>query len=173
MRTGAELIGKPIYGITDGRQIGNVKDLCLDKSLKKVMCFNIGQMGLLGRKAQLVRREDVMVFGVDSILTKDSDVVIESGQEIDINTMVRRESLRGRDVLTVGETRIGKIQDVILDDELHIIGFELGRVYVEGPIADRGTIARVALLDIQPKDENLIIDFSIAEDQDLGVVAYT
>ena len=173
MRTGAELIGKPVIGITDGRKIGDVKDLYLDQTLKKVICINIGQVGLLGRKAQLIRREDVMVFGIDSILTKDSDVIIESGKEVDISNMIRRESLRGRDVFTVGETRVGKIQDVILDDELHIIGFELGRIYVEGPIADRGTIARVALLDTQPVDENLIIDFSIAEDQDLGVVANT
>ena len=62
---------------------------------------------------------------------------------------------------------------MIFDDELHIIGFELSRIYVEGPIADRGTIARVALLDFEPKNENIYIDFSIAEEQDLGVVAYT
>ena len=86
-----------------------------------------------------------MVFGVDSFLTKDSYVIIESGKEIDTNNMVKRESPRGRDVLTDGETRIVKVQDVILDDELHIIGFKPGRIYVEGTIADRGTIERVAL----------------------------
>jgi uncharacterized protein YrrD len=169
MHLGIELIGKPVFGITDGRKIGEIKDLYIDQKLKKVYYLNIGQMGLLRRKVLIVRREDVMVFGVDSILTKNSDVAIESGKEI--VHMISRETLRGRDVLTVGDTRVGKVQDLILDDELHIIGFELGRIYVEGPIADRGTIAREALLDIQPIGESLIIDFGTAEVQDLGVVA--
>ena len=105
-----------MIGITDGRKIGDVKDLYLDQTLRKVICINFNQVGLLGFKAQLVRREDVMVFGVDSFLTKDSYVIIESGKEIDTNNMVKRESPRGRDVLTDGETRIAKVQDVILDD---------------------------------------------------------
>lgn len=68
MHTGFELIGKPIFGTTDGKQIGEIKDLYLDKTLKKVVDMKISQAGLLGRKVQLVLREDVMVFGVDSTL---------------------------------------------------------------------------------------------------------
>ena len=158
MLTGTDLIGKPVFGITDGRKIGEVKDLYLDQNLKKVLYIKIGQVGLLGRKAQLIRREDVMVFGIDSILTRSSDVVIENGKEI--KNVIQREYLRGREVLTVSDTRVGKIQDIFLDDELHVIGFELGRIFVEGPIAERGASAREAGLDTQPKNENLIIDFS-------------
>ena len=158
MLTGTDLIGKPVFGITDGRKIGEVKDLYLDQNLKKVLYIKIGQVGLLGRKAQLIRREDVMVFGIDSILTRSSDVVIENGKEI--KNVIQREYLRGREVLTVSDTRVGKIQDIFLDDELHVIGFELGRMVVEGPIAERGASAREAGLDTQPKNENLIIDFS-------------
>ena len=168
MHTGAVLIGKPVFGITDGKKIGEVKDLYLDPALKKAIYIKIGQAGLLGRKALLIRREDVMVFGIDSILTKDSDVVIENGKEI--KDAIQRENLRGRDVLTVSDTRVGKIQDIFLDDEFHVMGFELGRIFVEGPIAERGAIAREAILDTQPKNENLIIDFSIAEEKDLGVL---
>jgi sporulation protein YlmC with PRC-barrel domain len=68
MHTGFELIGKPIFGITDGKQIGEIKDLYLDQTLKKVVDMKISQADLLGRKVQLVPREDVMVFGVDSTL---------------------------------------------------------------------------------------------------------
>ena len=72
MHTGFELIGKPIFGITDGKQIGEIKDLYLDQTLKKVVYIKISQAGLFGRKVQLVHREDVVVFGVDSTLPEIS-----------------------------------------------------------------------------------------------------
>jgi uncharacterized protein YrrD len=69
MRTLADLIAKPVIGITDGCKIGSVKDLYLDKIFMKGICINLNQAGLLGRKVQLIRREDVILFGIDSILT--------------------------------------------------------------------------------------------------------
>jgi hypothetical protein len=40
---------------------------------------------------------------------------------VGISTLIRRKSHGGRDVLTVGDTPVGKIQDVILDDEMHTL----------------------------------------------------
>jgi len=41
MRTLADLIAKPVIGITDGCKIGNVKNLYLDKNFKKGICINL------------------------------------------------------------------------------------------------------------------------------------
>lgn len=43
MRSGIEQIGKPVFGITDGKKIGEVKDLYLGQNLKKVIYIRIGQ----------------------------------------------------------------------------------------------------------------------------------
>lgn len=173
MRTGLELIGKPIYSITDGRYVGTVKDLYLDEDLRKVQCIHLGLQGMHSRGSIIIRREDVEVLGIDAILIKDSNVLIERGELIDSSTMIRREALKLREIFTAGGTRVAKIRDVILDDELHIAGFKLGRVYIEGPIAKRGSIARVSILENHSRNGKIIIDFSIAEDQDLRVASYT
>ena len=36
MRPGKDFVGKPIYSITDGQHLGNVKDLLLDVELSSV-----------------------------------------------------------------------------------------------------------------------------------------
>lgn len=50
---------------------------------------------MLGRKAQLIRREDILVFGIDSILTRSSDVIIENRKEI--KDVIQHKILRGRE----------------------------------------------------------------------------
>ena len=52
MRLGKELIGKPIYSLTDGRHLGNVKDLYLDLDVVTLNGIFLGHEGLFNRKAR-------------------------------------------------------------------------------------------------------------------------
>jgi sporulation protein YlmC with PRC-barrel domain len=43
MRLGKSLIGNPVFGITDGRKLGQVKDLYLDDDLTSVVGLFLGR----------------------------------------------------------------------------------------------------------------------------------
>lgn len=167
MQAGKDLIGKPIFSISDGRQLGTVKDLYLDTGLNLVAGVFLGAQGLFSRKSLLIERSNVMVFGVDAILAKHSDAVTDSSKAAEWAKWMRRDRMQGRQVATAGGTKVGTIDDVILDEAMRIIGFRLLRVFVEGPIAERRAVAREAVIEPGNEDEVMIIDLSKAERQSL------
>ncbi|MBC8249335.1 MAG: PRC-barrel domain-containing protein [Anaerolineales bacterium] len=168
MQAGKDLIGKQIISISDGRQLGTVKDLYLDSSLNLVVGVYLGAQGLFSRKSLLIERNNVMVFGVDAILAKHADAVTDSSKAVEWAKWIRRDKLQGWQVATAGGTKVGTIDDVILDEAMRVIGFRLLRVFVEGPIAERRAVAREAVIEAGNEDEVMIIDLSKAERQSLG-----
>ena len=168
MQAGKDLIGKPIFSISDGRQLGIVKDLYLDTGLNLVTGVFLGPQGLFSRKSLLIERNNVMVFGVDAILAKHSEAITDSSKAAEWGKWIRRDKLQGRQVATAGGTRVGTIDDVILDEAMRIIGFRLLRVFVEGPIAERRAVVREAVIEPSNEDEVMIIDLGKAERQSLG-----
>ena len=163
MRNGEDLIDKPIYSITDGKHLGDVKDLYLDPSIDGIMGVFLGRGGLFSRKDRLIKRENVQVFGLDAILVKNGNVVLDSSQYAPAANWLRRESLQNRDVDTPGGTKVGRIGDVIVDEDARVIGFSLSRVMVEGPIAENRIIARAAMVDTGNEDGVMTVDISRAE----------
>jgi hypothetical protein len=109
----------------------------------------------------------VSVFGIDAVLLRSHEIVTDSSEVPEWTTWVRRDRLHGRQAATAGGTRIGTIEDAILDDSMQIIGFRLGRVFVEGPIADRRVVVRSAVIDVGREDDLMIVDLGKAERQDL------
>ena len=55
------------------------------------------------------------------------------------------------------------IDHVILDDEARVLGFGLGKVYSQGPLAERKTIARDAILSLGNTKESMTINLAQAE----------
>jgi len=167
MQAGKDLIGKPIFSISNGRQLGTVKDLYLDTGLNLVTGVFLGPQRLFSRKSLLIERSNVMVFGVDAILAKHSEAVTDSSKAAEWAKWMRRDRIQGRQVATVGETKVGTIDDVILDEAMRIIGFSLLRVFVEGPIAENRAVVREAVIEAGNEDDVMIIDLSKAERQSL------
>lgn len=165
MRLGKELIGKPIYSVTDGRFLGNVKDLYINDTLYWLAGIHLGTEGLLKRKSLLIHRDHVVVFGVDAVLVQKADVITDDKELTAASSWLRLSDLRGREVDTPGGTKVGSIGDVMLTEEAHIHGFTLGRVFVEGPIAELGTIPRDALIDTGKEDGRMTIDLPKVEQQ--------
>jgi sporulation protein YlmC with PRC-barrel domain len=79
---------------------------------------------------------------------------------------VRRDHLQGKEITTSGGTKVGTVDDIIVDKDMNVVGFHLGRVSVEGPISDSRSIARDAFTDVEGEDA-IIVDLSIAEQQSL------
>lgn len=163
MRFGKDLIGKPIYSIVDGRYVGEVKDLYVNKDLYWMTGIHIGHEGFIKRKSLIIKRDNVVVFGIDAILVNDADVVREEKDVAELGKWLRLDKLRGREVDTTGGTRIGLIGDIIMGEEGHITDFMLSKVFVEGPIADKGIIPHGALIDTGNEDKIMTIDLPKVE----------
>lgn len=158
MRLGKDLTGKLIISVSDGRIIGNVKDLYVDSDLTGLTGIYVGHEGLIKRKSLLIPRDSVIVFGIDAILVKKTDVITSDQELTDVGNWVRLSKLRGRDVDTPGGTKVGAIGDIILSEEGQITGFSLAKVFVEGPVAQQGTIPREAMLDTGDEDGVMTVD---------------
>lgn len=163
MRVGKELIGKPVYSVTDGKQLGVVKDVYLDKDIEMLNGIFLGQEGLFNRKSNLIARENIAVLGLDAVLTSDSDIVTDSNVFPEVESWLRREDIQGREIETAGGTKVGTVGDVLFDEEAKIIGFALSRVNVEGPIAENKMVLKEAVTNAGGVDGVVIVDLAKAE----------
>jgi len=163
MRLGKDLIGKPIISITDGRLLGSVKDIYINDELYWLSGLFLKNEGMIRRKAHIIPRETVVVYGLDAILVKNSESVTTDKDYDDAEQWLRLEKLRGRSVDTPGGTKVGNIGDVILDEEGRVTGFALGKIFVSGPIAEERTIPREVLVDTGNDDDAMTIDLAQVE----------
>ncbi len=163
MITSKEHANKPIFSITDGKKLGEVKDLYLDQDMRQVAAAFLGKEGLISRKSLVIARSAVQVYGVDAWLVTGSDVVTGPEAIPESGTFTLIGDLRGRELQTEGGTKIGVIDHVILDDEARVLGFGLGKVYSQGPLAERKTIARDAILNLGNTKEPMTINLAQAE----------
>lgn len=166
MRLGKDLVGKQIISVTDGRSLGNAKDIYISSDLTDITGIYLGSEGLIKRKHFLITRADVVVFGIDAILVRTSDVIAEENDLPESVAWVRLSKLSKREVDTPGGTKVASIGDIILGEQGNITGFALSRVYVEGPIEKNGTIPRTAVIDTGGEDGVMTIDLTRAENPD-------
>jgi uncharacterized protein YrrD len=169
MRFGRSLIDNPVYNVQDGRTLGKVDDLYLDKELNTVAAIYLGGEGLIKRTPVFIRRCDIQLFGVDAILV-DETTIVYRGEEIQTaGQWIRLKDLQGRDVDTPGGTKIGRVRDVVLDGTARVTGIGLTQIAVEGPIAESKVVAREALVDVGQEDGTMTIDLAVAERESLVV----
>ena len=94
MFTGKHHIGKPIISVSDGRRLGTLKDLYLDLEFTKVVGLSLGSEGLFSRKELCIERSNVLVFGVDAILVRQDDVIVDGAPTCESGTWLRRDRSR-------------------------------------------------------------------------------
>ena len=165
MQTAKSSIGRQVISISDGRRLGIVKDVYLDSGLEAVAGVYLGPEGFLSRKSLQIRRSDLLVFGPDAILAKHSNVVIEGTKTSESAKWVRRDRLHGWRVATAGGTRVGTVGDVLLSDDMRVVGFSLSSVQVEGPVEEKQVITRDCLLDTDFENDLFTIDLAVAENR--------
>lgn len=163
MRPGKDLIGKPIYSMDDGQHLGTVKDLYLDLDLGALTGLFLGHEGLISRKPRLITGDNIAVLGQDAILAKDAFAVVDNITIPEVENWIRRETVQGRQINTPGGTRVGTIADVLLNKKGQILALSLDKVYVEGPVAEKGAIARSAIIETGGREGVMTLDLSKAE----------
>jgi len=115
------------------------------------------------------------------VLVKTAGVVTDDTELAAAKNWLRRDKVAGRDVDTPGGTRLGVLGDVLVDATGRVTGFALGRVFVEGPVAEKRIIDRSAVLDTGSVDGRMTVDLSrlesalidtpalLPEDQDIPI----
>jgi uncharacterized protein YrrD len=164
------LENKALISITNGKKIAQVKDVYLDAEAARLVAVLLGHEGLLHRKTMIIDRASIAVFGIDVWLAMGPDVVTKMSRSDAAAAWIAAGSLRGHAVTTDGGTKIGAIEDVLLDENMKVAGFVLGKLQVKGPLAVRKYIARSAVKNtgllasgLGGRPEPIIIDLAKAE----------
>lgn len=163
MITTRELSNKPLISITDGKKLGEIKGLYLDLDMRQVAGIFLGTEGFINRKVLAIPRSSVQVYGIDAWLVSGPDTVMTLDDIPDSATFTLVSDLRGREVQTEGGTKLAAVEDVLLDNESRVLGFTLGKVYAEGPLADRKIIVREAVADLGDEDKPITVILAQAE----------
>lgn len=163
MITAKEQSNKPLISITDGKKLGEIKGLYLDGDMRQVAGVFLGTEGLIKRKTLALARSSVQVYGVDVWLVSGSDQVVALDAIPDSATFTLVSDLKGREIQTEGGTKLAIVEDVLFDSEARVLGFALGKVYSEGPLAEKKAIVREAVIDLGGKDKPMTVILSQAE----------
>lgn len=163
MATTKEYAGKILVSVTDGKHLGEVKDVYFDTEITKVTAAHLGKSGLINRKSLVVELSHVKLFGLDAWLTDASDIVIAKDDVPGAETYLLADTVRGRDIQTDGGTKLGTIGDILIDASNNVVGFALSKVNVEGPIAEAKTIARAAISNLGSDSTPMIAILEKAE----------
>lgn len=164
MRSATSLTGKRIISMDNGSDLGTVKDAYFDAGIDSVVALFLGNEGLWSRKATLIPRSAVTLFGNDAILVTQSDVVTDSTQ-VDITLWVRRDRLPSRLITSTGGTKVATISDTLIDDQGNVKGFMLAKVFVDSPATEGRFIPRDVVLDVGSATSPMTIDLAKAEQQ--------
>lgn len=170
MRVAQELINNPIISVKEGKELGKLQDFYLDQKLGSITAIYVGKEGLLSRKETLIKWEDVVTLGADALLVNEANVVLETDQASEIDDYVRRDDLIGRPIDTPGGTHIGRIGDIVVDEDATVAGFSLSQTYVSGPVAENRAISRSAMVDTGNEDGVMTAKLTEAEEANLKVV---
>lgn len=163
MAAGKQLVNKQLISLTDGKKIGEIKDLYFDEQLSRIVGIYLGSEGLINKKHFAMDRGDVQVLGIDAWLVKASDVSIPAEDLPGADRLILYSGLRGREIVTEGGTKIGAVDDVLFDTEGVIVGFALNKIVVQGPLAERKVIAREAISTIGSQSSAMTANMALAE----------
>ena len=136
IRLSAELRDKPVISITNGKIIAKVKDLLIDPAAVAISAVLFEEGGLLSRKTRIIPATAVQVWGEDVVLITGPDVLISKEQlPCHEQCLSVASQIKGRSVVSQDGTRIGEINDLVIDDEGRVVGYDLSKVFVEGTVA--------------------------------------
>jgi uncharacterized protein YrrD len=154
---------KPLISLTDGKKVGEVKDVYLDAELNRVTAVFLGKEGLLNRKALLIDKAHITVMGIDAWLVSGADKVANAESVPGAESWMLAGDLRGREIITEGGTRVGTIGDVVINEQGQVLGFAFDKVLVQGPLSDSKRIARGAITSIGGRTNAMTTELAQAE----------
>lgn len=173
MQEGKTLMDKSVVSVDEGRLVGTIKSLYVDRELTTLRAVGLAGKGMFNRQKMLVQREPIVMFGRDALFVKQSNVAVEDGQLAEFGSWLRLADLKGRRIETPGGTKIGTIGDILHDQQGQILGFTFDQLLVQGTLADKGYLSRGCVVEVATPEELMTIDLTKAEQQTIGQPAPT
>jgi uncharacterized protein YrrD len=131
-----ELQGKPIISVTDGSIIAKVLDVLVDPdALRVAAAVTAKGGGLLKREVGLdvIPSDEVQVWGRDVVLVKRPDAIVKDSELPGSQAWLSVSGqVKGRDVVGDDGTRVGQLNDVVIDVEGQFVGYDLAQPFVSG-----------------------------------------
>jgi uncharacterized protein YrrD len=162
MAAGKQILNKQLISLTDGKKLGEIKDLYFDEKLTKIVALYLGSEGLLNKKHFALDRATVQVMGIDAWLIS-GDKTVPAEMLTDAERLIMYSDVRGREIVSEGGTKIAAVDDVLFDAGGDIVGFALSKLEVKGPLADRKMIARSAISTIGSSTSAMTANMAQAE----------
>lgn len=144
MHLSRALQGRSIVSVTNGQIVAKVEEILIDPTTRQVAAVITSKGSLLKREPgiEVIPGEAVQVWGRDVILVKQPEVIVKKdtlpGHE---DWLTVSDQIKGHDVVGTDGTRIGQLNDVIIDAAGQLVGYSLARVFIQGPVAQSKRIA--------------------------------
>jgi len=129
-----DLIGMPIITMNLGENIGKVKDVLIDPS-KLELAALVLPSSMFSHDTMVVPRTVIQVYGRDVILVKSNEAMVRDNTLHGVASLLSIGRLRGRPIATEKGVKVGVLNDLIIDGAGQIVGYDLARVYIKGPVA--------------------------------------
>jgi len=130
-----ELQGKPVISVTNGAIIAKVLDVLVDPGALCVAAAITSKGSALKRQREIevIPADEVQVWGQDAILVKRSDVIVKDselpGREKWLSVSGQ---IKGHDVIGGDGTRVGQLNDVVIDVNGQFVAYDLVQPFVYG-----------------------------------------
>lgn len=116
MKTGGDIIGKPVVTMADGKRLEKVRDIVFDEESHQMLGLLVAGSGLLG-KEQFIPFMNIHSIGSDAvIISKEEDIRPLSSDEKVLNAVNNQKPLKNKKVLTESGKDLGTIADICFDE---------------------------------------------------------
>lgn len=134
-RLSKELFGFQIINIENGQIIGKVEDIFIDLKKKKIAALVTSKGNPLTRDLQAISSEKVTLWGEDVILVR-GDELIEDSARMDESAQWEMASneISGKNVISNSGEQIAELNDVLINTDGELIGYDFSKVMIEGPL---------------------------------------
>jgi uncharacterized protein YrrD len=136
-RSVSELRGKTILSVNDGAKIGSVDDVLIDPNSLRVAALTVTSGGVFDRETNYVPASDVNKWGKDAVLVEGREVFRAEADITDRESWISAANkLNGLTMVDSHGTRLGRIEDVLIDDSGKIVSYRISDSMMGGSARD-------------------------------------
>jgi uncharacterized protein YrrD len=160
IRKSREFIGFQIISANNGQVLGTVDDVYVDVKMLELAAITVAEGSLISNMftphKDGIRRSAVSVWGDDVILVQDNEFV-KSSTLLDRDAWESsKNQIKGKKVLSTNGELVAILDDVLVDSQTKVIGYDFGEVFIKGAIAESRRAPKISTSSFGP--DALIID---------------
>ncbi len=150
MERARRLIGLPVR-TPDGQKAGDVEDVVLDETARQLVGLVVVAGSVVRRPRYVARQEIVSITG-EAVTIEGLDSM--QNEPLAGQSLQGEESPLGQKVVTTGGGGLGRVRDVLLDDDLRSVwGFEISDGLVRDVIEGAAHLPRQLVQRLEEEDD--------------------